>query len=272
KAWLDTSPVASTEPKPVVTSTLVRGLRTREQIESGERKDIRTAAELWFGVLDMVQARQYAKAQKTVEGADLSAKYYPILSDLRAVIPEVRMTLLSGAAMRDRKGGEFQTLPWRRPDREPAMLMGEIPRAEGRRRPIPLKDKTAPDWLAASTEKGKANLVYYGLAHIPGCVLATRKMAEVAKAHRGSLVVKCVLLETDGRKAWEYLGEVGMAPPQLGHSIQVEPKMRALTEGNIPGVPAFFVVDAGGTVRYAEMGFFGDVTKKELEEVIGRVK
>jgi len=271
KAWIDTSPANAPAGAPAVKATLVRALRTRIEIEARERKDIQTAADLWFGVLDMVGQRQYAKALKGVEAADLSAKYFPILPDLRATIPEVRMTLLAGAAMRERKSGEFQNLPWRRLDRPPAMLMEEPPRMEGKRRPLPLKDKPAPEWLSASVEKGKATVVYFAMAHIPCCAFATRKIAELAKANRGSMAFKCILLESEARKTWEYAWECG-GPGTLYHPVTHDPKMAAITEGKIPGVPAIFVVDGGGTVRYAEAGYFGDVTKKELEEAIGKVK
>jgi hypothetical protein len=272
KAFLDTSPTNSTADKPVVTAVMTRTLRARTDLDADSRRSMQTASDIWFGILDMVEQRQYAKALKVVETADrdLDAKYCPIIPDLRAVIPEVRMTLLAGAAMRDRKGGEYQSIPWRRPDRDPAMLMGDPPRVEGKRRPLPLVDKPAPEWLAASLDKGKASVLYYAMAHIPGCVLGARKVGELSKKYRGSVNFKAVLLESEGRKAWEFAGECWGGPAP--HMVQVEPKMLALTEGKIPGVPAFFVVDAAGIVRYAEMGFFGETTVKELEAAIARVK
>ena len=143
EAFLDTSPAtAPTGAESVVKCRLSRNLTSRDRIASDEAVILRVASDLFFGVIEMIQTRKYARAIKTVDasmdGEELDTKYrQEFISDLRAMIPEVRMSQQAGAAMRQRVPPAFRNIAWRRPERPPAFLvLDNAPCFPAQRRPI----------------------------------------------------------------------------------------------------------------------------------------
>jgi len=268
EGYIDSSDAASpADAEPQVKRWVKRSLLSVSDIDSRSAEGLNVAGGLYFGVLDMVDNRKYAKAQKRVNTAEiegeLDAKYLrgDFVSNLKAMIPEVRMSQQAGAAMRDRNTSRFRNTPWRRPDRPPAMLTGDTPRRDGKRRPIPLEGKSAPIWLKKYAETGKTNLVYFVMGHFSSS-FKTARLAVDMRAKFGSVKVTGVLFEADQRKLFQFFGGIGKP---VNHQIKLDGEMKAVREGKLEGVPAIFVVDGSGKVTYAQVGFFGETTKKELE-------
>jgi hypothetical protein len=273
EAFLDTSP--SSAPKgeaSLVKSRLTRTLRSKYQVDTDEAAVLKCASTLFFGVIEMIQDRKYAKAIKTVDGSmdgdELHAKYrQEFIADLRAMIPEVRMSQQAGAAMRQRVPRAFRNIPWRRPERPPCFLiMDNAPRRPGQRRTIEgLEGKAAPGWLKEHAASGKKSLVYFAVGHLASSRSAAKLADKIAKAQGSSASVTGVLLEGENRKLWEFMFSLGT---RMRHRIKLDEKMKALTEGKLVGVPAFFVVSASGKVLFAEVGYFGEATESEITKAL----
>ncbi len=251
---------------PLVTCSLSRVLRGADPLEPKELTDVAKASDFYFDILNLIEEKSYNKAYKKLEEPDLESKYFVMIPDLIKRVPGVRMSLQAQLAMRERQRKTFRDVPWRRPEHGPAMVTSEPVPVPAKERKLDMIGKAAPEWIAKEIRvKDKPTIVYVGCAWLPPTYAVLRLAQELGKNNKDRFDL-CGIVDA---KDWgERIRFIMGAGGRVSHKVTFVDE-NTLRGFNLAGVPALFVVDPSGTVKYACVGVLPDVTKKDVEMALG---
>jgi hypothetical protein len=271
---LHTAPAeAAEDSEPTVVCTLSRTLLGVDEIEPQELRDIQQASDFYFAFLKLVEDKKYNKAFTMLEDPDLSRKFNELSTGLIRRIPGIRTSLQAQMAMRKRTKKGFRNIPWRRPVHGAAMITAPPDPKPAKERKINMKGRPAPAWLKKITDsfKGKGfnkslpTLVYVGF-HWLGAAHSTAKMVgSLYGKNRTKFNAFGIVDCHTWRNQIRFLMGVG---GRLNHRI-VWRREHHIREYNLPGIPLILVLDPGGTVKYASLGWFPDKTEEEVKKALG---
>jgi thiol-disulfide isomerase/thioredoxin len=243
----------------------------------GEAGDAEKAHRAVFDVLDLIDKKSYAAAEKRIDAAvdeASAAAYVDVLEALRERIPDTRTFRPEGLLPRVRF--DFGGLGWVRKEGPPIYLTGTGRMKPGKVRTLACVGKKAPaPWWKGfyrgprweSVRENYANrvlLLHVWMSWIPPCAESVPRCGELAKKFPSDRVaVLGISMDTEQKALNGFLGKVKFDHPTVWDRDNDAQKKFAL-----PGAPAFLVVDAAGIVRLGEVGWFGERTLERLTEAI----
>ncbi len=249
---------------PLVATTVTRNLQGVDPLESKELKSVSQASDFYFEILGLIEGKKYNKAYKMLDEPELETKYFVMVPDLMRRVPGVRMSLQAQLAMRERERKTFRDIAWRRPEHGPAMVTSMPNMPTSKERKLDLAGKPAPDWISAEIKtKDKPTLLYVGCSWLGASYTAMPAIKDIAKNMKDKVDVCGIVDAKDFGERIRFIMGCG----NLNHRVKFVDE-NELRKFNLAGVPAFFVIDRSGTVKYACVGFLPETTRKEIEAAL----
>jgi thiol-disulfide isomerase/thioredoxin len=250
-------------------------LYNRSRMDPKEAVEAKAALDTYFNVLELIQKKRYTTAERRIDEFETEDyTYAQKIEFLRNKIPDARRPQPVG--LLDRKRVDFKKIPWsQKPG--PSLYGGGLGKMEaGKPRTLPCVGQPAPKawwksllrggkWGDVQKDlEGKVLLIHLWMTWVPPCRETLPLTEEIAKAfHDKGVRLLGITLDTEHKALNEFFKK-----HKVEHPTVWDVENRAVKTFGLMGAPAFIVVDRGGTIRFGEMGFFGEETQTRIEEAI----
>jgi len=123
---------------------------------------------------------------------------------------------------------------------------------------------------APADYRGKIVFINFWASWCGPCEVELPELNRLAAHYAGKVRVVAINVDEDRGAAQRTLAKLGLRSSHL--DILLDPRSKAASAYQLEGMPASFILDAHGAVRYKHVGFHGqdpEQWRREIDEVLG---